>query len=341
MKITTACIVSLSLLNSTTGFVLPLQIISKEKRPITTPIFAEGRTLKFESSAARQAGAGTATVDLNVYNLPLNQIYQEWTANLVAKTANTEVGIKLGCKNSREILVDSMQVAFSRRQGAGLGIVLEELAGGREDGLGITIVSGLVENGPAIGADIIPGDSITKVSVIRRMRSQAGTALSDEEKQFTAVTECLCYDATVDAISRLPPQEKDDELFVISLKRLRRKPKVRVHLQYPPEQNEPDATLEIFSGENLRSAMLVRGVKLNDPLAKRFDNKNSGNCGAHGLCTTCAVSIVKGSELLNPKRVSEQQMLANSPRWRLSCKAIVGWGMQEGEMTIRVNPRQW
>jgi ferredoxin len=95
------------------------------------------------------------------------------------------------------------------------------------------------------------------------------------------------------------------------------------------------------AGENLRQGMLVRGVKLNDPLAKRFDTKSGGNCGAGGLCRTCSVCVMDGAELLNDQRIAEKQMLADSPRWRLACKAIVGHGMREGEMTVRVNPKQW
>ena len=86
----------------------------------------------------------------------------------------------------------------------------------------------------------------------------------------------------------------DDEIYIVTVKRLRRKPKVTVKLQYPPSQGEPDKVLELFSGEILRQAMLVRGVRLNDPLAERFDDKLSGNCGANGLCTTCAVSVLRG-----------------------------------------------
>jgi hypothetical protein len=44
---------------------------------------------------------------------------------------------------------------------------------------------------------------------------------------------------------------------------------------------------------------------------------------------------------LNPQAIQEEQMLKKNPKWRLGCKAIVGHGMQQGEMTIRVNPRQW
>jgi ferredoxin len=75
---------------------------------------------------------------------------------------------------------------------------------------------------------------------------------------------------------------------------------------------------------------------------KSFDTKSGGNCAAGGLCRTCAVSVMpRGAQLLNPQRVAEQQMLEYQPRWRLACKAIVGFGMQEGEMTVQVNPRQW
>jgi len=139
----------------------------------------------------------------------------------------------------------------------------------------------------------------------------------------------------------LPPPEGEGEVIVLTLKRLRRKPKVTVKLQYPPYQNEPDATIELFAGENLRRAMLVRGVKLNDALSRRFDNGGTGNCGADGTCATCVVGVLKGDDLLSPKGQQEEQILKKNPRWRMACKTVVGYGQQEGEMTIRVNPRQW
>ena len=151
------------------------------------------------------------------------------------------------------------------------------------------------------------------------------------------------YDATVDAIIGLPQltEGEVEQELVLAIKRIRKKPKVKVNLRYPPSQNEPDSTIELYAGENLRLAMLVRGVKLNDPLAKRFDTKSGGNCGAGGLCRTCAVRVLRGKEVLNPQKISEKQMLEDNPRWRLACKAFVGYGMQEGEITLQVNPRQW
>jgi ferredoxin len=288
-------------------------------------------------------GAGPASVDLNQYNLPLNQIEDEWTAKFVQKTAEKEQGVFIGAKNERSIFVDAIMVSFPRSKDAGLGIELTELAGGRDDGLGITVVTGLVPGGSADGAGSLPGDSITEVSIVRMKRQTGGNSLLEEkQQQWNVRTECFSYDATVDAILSLPSSvEGYDDFFTLKLKRLRRKPKVTVKLQYPPEQNEPDTTIEMFAGENLRQGMLVRGVKLNDPLAQRFDTKSEGNCGAGGLCRTCSVSILNGGELLNPQRVAESQMLRDTPQWRLACKAIVGFGMKEGEMTVRVNPRQW
>lgn len=281
-------------------------------------------------------------VNMNEYNLPMETIIEEWTANLTPQTDLVEEGIYLGAKSSKQIVADSVKVAFPRKPDTGLGILLQEIAGGREDGLGITIVTGLVEGGAADKCGLLEGDSISKISIVRKgVNKDLKTMLAETEEEISVSTECLGYDATVDSILSLPPVETDDEYFVLTAKRLRRKPKVSVKLQYPPSQKEKDVTIELFSGENLRRAMLTRGVKLNDPLSKRFDNGGSGDCGAEGSCTTCAVSVLRGGDLLSPAGIQEKQMMDDTPRWRLACKAIVGHGYKEGEMVLRVNPRQW
>ncbi len=289
-------------------------------------------------------GTGPPAVDLDQYNLPLTQIENEWTANFVLqKTTDREEGVYLSTKDQRNNFVDIVKFTFARRENQGLGIELAELAGGRDDGLGITIVTGLVPGGPADESGIIPGDSITEVAIVRRrMVTTNDRRLEEMQQQFSTKTECFSYDMTVKAIQSLPTMMPGfEDYYTLTMKRLRRKPKVKVTLQYPIEQNEPDVQIEMFAGENLRQGMLIRGIKLNDPLAKRFDTKTGGNCGAGGLCRTCAVAIQSGGDLLNPQRVAEKQMLQDSPRWRLACKAIIGYGMKEGEMTIRVNPKQW
>lgn len=308
-------------------------------------------------------GTGPAAVDLNKYNLPYEQIEKEWTAVFVQKVTETNEKVYLSAKNEKEIFVDTVQVIFPRKaSNPGLGIQLSELAGGRDDGLGITIISGIVSGGSADGCEIFPGDSIASVSLIRRKTiltddkqpknkedednndddTSINNRIEEQQQEWSVQTECLNYDQTVDAIVSLPEIKNGyEDLFSLRIRRLRRRPKINITLQYPPEQNENDQIIEMYAGENLRQGMLVRGVKLNDPLAKRFDTKSGGNCGAGGLCRTCAVSIQNGENYLNPQRIAEKQMLSDQPRWRLACKAIVGYGMQEGNMVVRVNPRQW
>ena len=92
--------------------------------------------------------------------------------------------------------------------------------------------------------------------------------------------------------------------------------------------------------------MLQRNIALNDPLAQRYDGKitSSGNCGGSAMCRTCAVSVIRGSELLSEPKVNEKKIIQetkNVSRMRLSCKTFVGKGMKEGELVIQVNPRQW
>ena len=280
-------------------------------------------------------------VDMNAYNLPLDQIAQEWTANLIAESSLREQGIYLGAKSSKDIMVDTVKVELPRKIGQGLGLELLEIAGGREDGFGIVVIDGIVEGGAAQGSEILLGDSISQISIRKTSRQSEDNVLSDVEEINSASTECFGYDKTVETIGGLPPPQGEGESIILTLKRLRRKPKVTVTLQYPPSQDEPNVTIELFAGENLRRAMLTRGVKMNDPFVARFDNGGSGDCGAEGTCATCAVSIVKGAELLSPAKTQEEQIFVNKPRWRMACKAVVGYGMQEGDMTIKVNPKQW
>lgn len=293
------------------------------------------------SSTSSQTDLGIASVDMNKYNLPLEEIASEWTANVVAESTLREEGIYLGAKNPKSIMVDTVQVEISRRIGEGLGILLLEIAGGREDGLGITVIEGVVEGGCADGSGVIEGDSVAAVSVRKVQRQDGKDGLADVEVVDSIELECFGYDKTVEALSSLPPAESEDEILLLTLKRLRRKPKVMVTLQYPPQQEEPDTTIELFAGENLRRAMLTRGVKLNDPLSRRFDSGGTGDCGADGTCATCVIGVLQGDELLSPKGQQETQILKKNPRWRMACKTIVGYGQQEGDMTLRVNPRQW
>lgn len=216
-------------------------------------------------------------------------------------------------------------------------MILIEIAGGREDGVGITIIEEILEGGNAENSGIVPGDSIVALTI---NKSSSEGMVVDQER-IDVSTECLAYDPTIEAITSLPPPTSPDDEIILTVKRIRRQPKVNIKLQYPPEMDEPDATIELFAGENLRRAMLTRGIKLNDALSQRFDSGGTGDCGADGTCATCVVSITKGMELLSPTKSQEAQILSKKPKWRMACKTVVGYGMTEGDMTIQVNPRRW
>ena len=263
--------------------------------------------------------------EMNQYNMAYEDVIEEWSANALAKSPVREAGVYLGTRDDTNKFVDTLK--FEVPRDGGLGIELLEIAGGRGDGVGITICAGLVPGGNAANTGIIPGDSISSLEVEGIDNPDAAVR-----------TECLDYDATIDAIVGLP---SGGDILIVTVKRIRRKPKTTVVLQYPPEMNEPDVSLELFSGENLRRAMLVRGIKLNDPLSRRFDSGGTGDCGADGTCATCVVSIAQGGHLMSPPGLQEQQILVKNPRWRMACKTIIGYGAQEGKMVVQVNPRQW
>lgn len=320
---------SLLLLFSNSHIVSPLYLTIPSQRRRWQPF----SVLYSSSSSSKPPSEPAAVVDMNVYNVPYETAVEQWTAELLPQTAMQEEGIYLGVRDKKNIMADTVSCLIRKApstNSGGLGIELFEIAGGRQDGVGITIVSGLVPGGNAAAtaaACILPGDSLVSLEVL----DPQGKVFFDP-----IVTECLGYDKTVEAIaSQLP---SDWQIIKVTVKRLRRKPKVTVELQFP--QDEP-VSIEIFAGENLRRAMLVRGVKLNDELARRFDSGGSGNCGAEGTCATCVVSVVQGAHLLSPQGLQEQQILQKNPRWRMACKATVGYRQQEGQLKIRINPRQW
>ena len=136
-------------------------------------------------------------------------------------------------------------------------MILTEIAGGREDGVGITIIEEILEGGNAENSGIVPGDSIVALTI---NKSSSEGMVVDQER-IDVSTECLAYDPTIEAITSLPPPTSPDDEIILTVKRIRRQPKVNIKLQYPPEMDEPDATIELFAGENLRRAMLTRGIK--------------------------------------------------------------------------------
>jgi ferredoxin len=322
------------------------------------PSLSEVQTTK---NVATQILQGVGPVDLerlNTFNLDYETCCQEWTANWVQKATATTPKRSLGCLSKSKYYIETMTVEFPRSSGtpSSLGLELTELqGGGRLDSMGVTVVSGVIPEGAASNSNICirPGDSLTQVSLIRRSTMKETNAkLRELQEIMTVSTECLDYDATVRTIqSLIPPAEElhqnnnnNEDIWRLQIKRLRRKPVVTVKLQYPPNSSDrqQDQIIEMNAGENLRYGLMVRGISLNDPTQQRYDGKAPGaNCGGNSLCRTCFVAIAQGGELLNPPRIAEKTIIADKPRWRLSCKTIVGYGMKEGDLTVRVFPNQW
>ena len=300
------------------------------------------------------------------YNLQPDAIVDGLSAKIVTRLNKAvddrreATEILLVPKNNEDHFIDTFRVEIPIPLDIpGLGIELLELEGGRDDGLGIVIVNDLVPGGNAKRAleersdaqaqeTIMYGDSISAAELIVR---RSGSTTEDKTDVFSARTECLNYDNTVGALGDLLSRLSNDNggsnieeaTMILTLRRLRRRPQLNVKLHYPPSQDLPPETIQLMPGDNLRMAMLQKGVKLNDPLAQRYDGKptGSGNCGSGGLCRTCAVSVMRGGELLSPQKPNEKKMLEDTPRWRLACKSWVGYEMKEGEISIQVNPRQW
>jgi hypothetical protein len=276
---------------------------------------------------------------MNAFNVDLDRSIESWAAFVHPTTPELEGGIRLGSSDS-ELFVDTIHTSITRDEhDPNLGVKLIEISGGRTDGVGITIVESIIPGGNAMESGILPGDSIVKLEIKDNKPLMEPTSVMEEMHEVGL--ECLDYDASVGAIYSLPTPPAAGETLAITVKRLRRKPRVAVTIQHPPSHNVPDETYQLYACDNLRRAMLIRGVNLNDEHARRFDTGGTGNCGGEEICGTCVVNVVKGKELLNSMDEREAQMDRGHPDWRLSCQTIVGDGMKEGEMTIQIDPGQW
>lgn len=278
------------------------------------------------------------TVDPNVYNIPLEEAAGLWTASVQeSNNADRKAGVPYMDSKSKDHFVDDVLSVEVSRNG-GLGLELLELAGGRDDGIGVTIVSGVTKGGNAEKAGIIPGDSISAVSVYETETGTSGSASSsglvEEIKSRVCVTECRDFDNTIDALANFPGD--DASAVYLDVKRIRRWPKIQVQVEYPPSQCAEGFNnvkkLEFFAGENLKRALQNRGIVLDDP-----GNPKCDYCGSNA----CYVSVFKGKALLNPIGKTEELLMKRNANCRLSCKTTVGYNMQEGDLKLKVNLSQW
>mmetsp|Transcript_14216 Transcript_14216/g.29034 ORF Transcript_14216/g.29034 Transcript_14216/m.29034 type:complete len:329 (+) Transcript_14216:148-1134(+) len=290
----------------------------------TSPVLrAELAGADFDRPAKASADG---VVDANTYNVNLEKAAELWTAQTqVEKSAIRAPGVPFLASKSKDYFVDDVSFLVSRD--GGLGLELLELAGGRSDGYGITIVENVVGN--AAKAGILAGDSIASVAV------PPPDFTFDSDLVASDVKDCEArdFDATIDVLTSFDPEVKE---LLVTVKRVRRWPKISLKVEYPPSQCAEGVDnvkyVELFAGENLQRALLNRGIVLDDPGQRKCDF-----CG-HSYCY---VRVMNGRKLLNPMSMTEEKLMAERPRDRLSCKTTVGYNMQEGDVSIRVNLSQW
>mmetsp|Transcript_361 Transcript_361/g.768 ORF Transcript_361/g.768 Transcript_361/m.768 type:complete len:350 (-) Transcript_361:69-1118(-) len=282
----------------------------------------------FERAIAVQNPDANSAVDPNVYNVDAEKAADLWTVSVSADARmDRAAGVPFLDSKSKDYMVDDVQVVVSRD--GGMGIELLELAGGRDDDYGLTIVSGV--SGNAEKAGIIAGDSIVGV-IVNTVSLKDGSNTQVEESTERFDCECKNFDATIGLLGSFPPEI---ESLTLNLKRMRRWPKIKVTVQYPPIQcadpKDNEETVELFAGENLKRALQTRGIIFEDRDAPKCDF-----CG--GKCT---VSIDTGMQLMNPKGLTEEKLMRKNPKCRLSCKTVVGYNMQEGNVRLRINLNEW
>lgn len=295
--------------------------------------WAERRKIRLRTQLSAQQ-----TLDPNVYNVDLEKAAELWTVSVQQERRFDRLpGVPFMNSKSKDYYVDDLDAVEISREG-GLGLELLELAGGRDDGIGMTVVTAVLEGGNAARAGILPGDTISQVKVVAsETTTAASSATVSEEVTNVRVCEIECrdFDSTIQALTEFPGD--DAKTLFLGIKRLRRWPKVQLRVEYPPSQCAPGVDnvkmVELFAGENLKLALQSRGFVLDDP-----GNPKCDFCGSNA----CYVSIVKGKHLLNPMSSTEEKLLLkNNPNVRLSCKTKVGHNMQEGDVALRLNLSQW
>lgn len=269
-------------------------------------------------------------VDPNVYNVALDQAAELWTVSVCAENQIDRIANKPFMDvTSKDYYVDDVSVVVTRSQAnPGLGMELLELKGGRSDGVGLTIVEGV--SGNAERAGVIAGDSIASVE----FETVTGGNMAQEIEATMLECECRDFDSTFDMLTTIPPAS-EIESITLNLKRIRRWPRITTVVEYPPSQVaegvEATETLELFAGENLKMALLNRGIIMEDPAAAKCDF-----CGIK-----CNVKIDQGMQLLSPMSSTEEKIMKRNPKCRISCKTVVGYNMQEGNLRVRVNLNAW
>jgi len=146
------------------------------------------------------------------YNIPLEEAAELWTASIQeSNNADRKAGVPYLDSNSKDYFVDDIVPVEVSRNG-GLGIELLELAGGRDDVIGFTVVSAVTKGGNAERAVIISTDSIARITMYERETSNnlgRSSGLVEEAKSRVRDCEAREFDDTIDALVNFSGDDED------------------------------------------------------------------------------------------------------------------------------------
>lgn len=252
-------------------------------------------------------------VDANRYNVPLEEAAELWTVSVAQEQSlDRPAGIPYLDTLSKDHFVDDVSLMLSRKGGGGMGMQLLELAGGREDGVGLTIVKAV--SGNALQAGVLPGDAMASISSTESILK--GTSVSETRQVWNC--ECQDFDTTLETLSSIPSHIENLQL---NMKRIRKWPKIKVTVEYPPiqcaEGVDNTVDIELFAGENLKRGLQNRGIVLEDRMANKCDF-----CG--GKCTV-KIMTQDAMALMNPMSMTEEKLLKRNPNCRVR-SLYIGYG---------------
>ena len=194
---------------------------------------------------------------------------------------------------------------------------------------------------PNDNRDMVFIESIIPGSYAEKSRLRVGDTICAVGIEKNMVrTEGLGLEETIDIINTFLQQESPISNYIIlSIKRLVKRVPMTVTFI---NKNNDEATYEILAGSNLRNEMMKVNIAVYDTKTKRFDQPYiTGDCGGEGLCGTCLVDCLGGSQYLNPKDSIEKLVTRGRPAsWRLSCRTVIGANNKKGDIKFRILPQK-
>lgn len=202
----------------------------------------------------------------------------------------------------------------------GLGLGLTEMARG-EDGRGLVLINEVFGNAATAYPYLHVGDVI--VGVITEHWREKTTGVD--------------YELMVQAINKAKDRSTDGKV-TLEINRLVKRSPVTVEVD---DGSGKMKTIEALAGENLRSLLMRKDIRLYDSKTKRFDMPYAtGDCAGEGLCGTCLVNVLQGKEMLNhPSHMERLLLEGRPPSWRAACRAVVGSENQPGTLRISLHPQ--